>query len=105
MRTAEDPEAGSVDGARLTLDEGTERPAITGEGGLDEGAVVHALIVPCPCPHAGDAFSRRCRDRSCRLRLQARNCHGVVVAARAGMVVVPATGPGVVVGIDLVIIG
>ena len=32
--------------------------------------------MPCPCPHAGDTFSRRCRDRSCRLRLHARNCRG-----------------------------
>jgi hypothetical protein len=46
MGSAEDAEAGTIDRDLLPVHEDPEEITITGEDGIDEGLVVHALIVP-----------------------------------------------------------
>jgi hypothetical protein len=46
MPMPEDPQADPIHGLGLVLDEGAERVAVTGANGIDEGEIVHALIVP-----------------------------------------------------------
>src|SRR5918996_1118191 len=57
-RTAEDSEANAEHGRRLPLDHDLEGVTIAVENGIDEGAVVHALIVPCQVVHPRSSASR-----------------------------------------------
>ena len=84
MGTAENAQAGAVDGDLLALHQQAEGVMVAVQHGIDEAAVVHGPIVPCSCAHPTSVVPAG---------------PAVVAAAGAGVaavVIVAAAGAGVV---------
>ena len=94
--TAEDAQAGAVDGDLFALHQEAEGVMVAVQDGIDETAVVHGPIVPCGCAHSPSVVPRAVVSAA------GTGVATVVVVAVAGarvvvvLVVVAVAGAGVV---------